>query len=103
MAFVAGFASASLGGPSDKRKPPYVRTGVSQLNNIRLKGSVMDFSNSSDQVLSVYYESVRQQVAADGTNRYRFMGPSVKQYAESLREEMDHRRLNFTPIDWPAA
>ena len=44
----------------------------------------MDFSNSSDQVLSVYYESVRQQVAADGTNRYRLMGPSVKQYAESL-------------------
>jgi hypothetical protein len=58
----------------------------------------MDFSKSSDRVVAVYYESVR----ADGTNAYRFMGPSLKQYAESLREEMEYRRLNFTPIDWAA-
>jgi len=24
----------------------------------------------------------------------------VKQYADSLGEEMDRRRLRFTPIDW---
>jgi hypothetical protein len=26
---------------------------------------------------------------------------SVKQYADSLREEMDRRRLGYTPIMWP--
>jgi hypothetical protein len=34
--------------------------------------------------------------------RYRLIGDSVKQYAEKLREEMEGRRLRFTPIDWPA-
>ena len=32
--------------------------------------------------------------------RYRFVGESARQYAERLREEMDRRRLKFTPIDW---
>src|SRR5260221_8469230 len=31
---------------------------------------------------------------------YRFIGESVKQYADRLGEEMDRRRLRFTPIDW---
>jgi hypothetical protein len=31
---------------------------------------------------------------------YRFIGESVKQYADRLSEEMDRRRLRFTPIDW---
>jgi hypothetical protein len=32
--------------------------------------------------------------------RYRFAGEGVKQFADKLREEMDRRRLRFTPIDW---
>jgi len=32
--------------------------------------------------------------------RYRFIGESVKQYADRLGEEMGRRRLRFTPIDW---
>jgi hypothetical protein len=32
--------------------------------------------------------------------RYRFIGEGVKQYADKLHEEMDRRRLRFTPIDW---
>jgi hypothetical protein len=62
----------------------------------------MDLSNTKDETLIVYYESVRRQVQADmqAGGRYRFMGESVKQYADRLREEMDRRRLRFTPIDW---
>jgi len=31
---------------------------------------------------------------------YRFAGEGVRAYADKLREEMERRRLNFTPIDW---
>ena len=62
----------------------------------------MNLSNTKDGTLILYYESVRRQVQADmqAGGRYRFMGESVKQYADRLREEMDRRRLRFTPIDW---
>jgi hypothetical protein len=33
--------------------------------------------------------------------RYRFAGDGVKQCADKIREEMDRRRLRFTPIEWP--
>jgi hypothetical protein len=62
----------------------------------------MNFANTKDENLAVYYESVRQQVVADirAGGRYRLIGDSVKQYADRLREEMDRRGLRFTPIDW---
>jgi hypothetical protein len=62
----------------------------------------MNLSNTKDETLILYYESVRRQVQADmqADERYRFMGESVKQYADRLREEMNRRRLRFTPIDW---
>ena len=62
----------------------------------------MNLSNTKDGTLILYYESVRRQVQADmqAGGRYRFMGESVKQYADRLREEMDRRRLRFIPIDW---
>jgi len=62
----------------------------------------MDFANSKDESLLHYYESVRRQVEADKQSggRYRLVGDSVKQYADRLRDEMDHRRLHFKPIDW---
>jgi hypothetical protein len=61
-----------------------------------------DLSKSSDESLLVFYENVRRQVDADikSGGRYRFIGESVKQYADRLGEEMDRRRLRFTPIDW---
>jgi hypothetical protein len=52
--------------------------------------------------LLAFYENVRQQVALDAGSRYRFAGDGVHAYADKLREEMDSRRLRFTPIDWPA-
>jgi hypothetical protein len=61
-----------------------------------------DLSKSSNESLLVFYENVRRQVDADikSGGRYRFIGESVKQYADRLGEEMDRRRLRFTPIDW---
>ena len=65
-------------------------------------GVIMNFSNTKDDSLLVFYESVRREVEADTNSggRYRFAGEPVRQYAERLREEMDRRRLKFTPIDW---
>jgi len=62
----------------------------------------MNFSRASDQSLIAFYENVRLQVQADmeSGGRYRFAGESMKQYADTLGEEMDRRRLNFTPINW---
>jgi len=61
-----------------------------------------DLSKSKDESLLVFYENVRRQVDADikSGGRYRFIGESVKQYADRISEEMDRRRLRFTPIDW---
>ena len=63
----------------------------------------MDLSNSKDERLLSFYDSVRREVELDirSGGRYRLAGDGVKQYAERLREEMDRRRLRFTPIDWP--
>jgi hypothetical protein len=63
----------------------------------------MDFSNSKDERLLAFYENIRRQVELDSASggRYRFAGDGVKQYAGKLREEIDRRRLKFTPIDWP--
>jgi hypothetical protein len=65
-------------------------------------GGEMNFTNSKDESLLAFYESVRRQVEEDmqSGGRYRFAGDGVKQYADRLRAEMDQRRLRFTPIDW---
>jgi hypothetical protein len=62
----------------------------------------MNFDGIKDENLVIFYESVRQQVVADiqAGGRYRLIGDSVKQYADRLGEEMNRRRLRFTPIDW---
>jgi hypothetical protein len=63
----------------------------------------MEFSSSKDERLLLFYENVRRQVDLDNRSggRYRFAGNGVRQYADKLREEMDRRRLRFTPIEWP--
>ena len=65
-------------------------------------GPPMNFSQMKDERLLAFYENVRQQVALDAGSCYRFAGDGVRAYADKLREEMDRRRLRFTPIDWPA-
>jgi hypothetical protein len=62
----------------------------------------MNFLQTKDERLLAFYENIRRQVDLDmrAGGRYRFAGEGVKQYADKLREEMDRRRLRFTPIDW---
>jgi hypothetical protein len=62
----------------------------------------MSFSQSKDERLLAFYEHVREQVELDKRSggRHRLAGDGVKQYAEKLREEIERRRLRFTPIDW---
>jgi hypothetical protein len=62
----------------------------------------MNFSQTKDGRLLAFYENIRDQVRLDkqAGGRYRLAGEGVKQYADKLREEMDRRRLRFTPIDW---
>jgi hypothetical protein len=61
-----------------------------------------NFSASKDKSLLSFYENIREQVESDKRSgvRYRLVGESVKQYADRLREEMDRRRLRFSPIEW---
>ncbi len=69
---------------------------------LELGRQLMSFSQSKDERLLAFYENVRGQVELDmrSGGRYRFAGEGVKQYAEKLREEIERRRLRFTPIDW---
>jgi len=62
----------------------------------------MNFSSSKDERLLAFYENVRRQVEMDmrSGSHYRFAGEGVKKYADKLREEMERRRLQFTPIEW---
>jgi hypothetical protein len=62
----------------------------------------MNLSQSKDERLLAFYENVREQVELDkrAGGRYRFAGDGVKRYADTLREEIERRRLRFTPINW---
>jgi hypothetical protein len=62
----------------------------------------MSFIQTRDERLLAFYENVRRQVHLDmqAGGRYRLIGEGVKQYADKLREEMERRRLRFTPIEW---
>jgi hypothetical protein len=62
----------------------------------------MSFMQTKDERLLAFYENVRRQVHLDmqAGGRYRLVGEGVKQYADKLREEMERRRLRYTPIDW---
>jgi tellurite resistance protein len=69
---------------------------------VRVCRSMSDFSASNDQSLLSFYENIREQVESDkrAGGRHRLAGASVKQYADRLRDEMDRRRLRFSPIQW---
>jgi hypothetical protein len=62
----------------------------------------MNYSQMKDERLLLFYDAVRQQVILDGNSRYRFAGEGVRAYAGKLREEMERRRIRFTPINWPS-
>jgi hypothetical protein len=54
-----------------------------------------------DESLTRYYENIRQQVEADRVHKHQFTaGPTVRQYADRLRDEMIKRQLQHSPISW---
>ena len=61
-----------------------------------------DIQRLSDESLHTLYENIRDQVEIDhrSPSSHRLMGETARQQAERLREEMDRRRLKFTPIEW---
>jgi hypothetical protein len=61
----------------------------------------MSIENMPDERLITFYENIREQADADRAHKHRFMGPTVRQYADRLRGEMVKRRLQHSPIDWP--
>ncbi|MCP3462625.1 hypothetical protein [Bradyrhizobium sp. CCGUVB23] len=62
----------------------------------------MGIEGLSDESVLRLYENIKQQVSADNFNggRHRLIGEAAKQQAERLREEIDRRRLRYSPIDW---
>ena len=69
---------------------------------VKIRAEWMGFTQSKDERLLAFYDNVRSQVEMDrrAGGRYRFAGDGVRQYAEKLREEIERRRLQFTPMDW---
>ncbi len=61
----------------------------------------MGVENMRDERLLLFYESIREQVDADRASNQRFMGRTVREYADSLRGEITRRRLQCAPIIWP--
>jgi hypothetical protein len=59
------------------------------------------FENLRDESLLRFYDNIRSQFEADRGSKHKFTnGPSVKQHASALREEMSKRRLQHIPIEW---
>jgi hypothetical protein len=65
-------------------------------------GDVMSVEGMADERLIYFYESIRQQVEADRPHKHRLTaGPTVRQYADQLGNEITKRRLKLPPIQWP--
>jgi hypothetical protein len=63
---------------------------------------MMSFERMPDERLTRFYENIRQQVEADRACKHKFMAnPTVRQYADDLRDEIVRRRLRYSPIEWP--
>jgi hypothetical protein len=64
--------------------------------------SMSDIARLSDESIFRLYENIKDQVALDlrSGSQHRFMGEIAWRHAQRLREEMDRRRLRFTPIEW---
>jgi hypothetical protein len=60
-------------------------------------------SDLSDESLLRYYDAIRKQVEADRDSKHKLVGgDAIKEYAESLRLELNKRRLPYKAIDWSA-
>lgn len=77
----------------------------------------MSFQRISDESLTLFgpaqalgekpnmeaaLESIRRQADADRGHKHHFTASSsVRDRAEKLREELDRRKLQYSPIRWP--
>jgi len=61
-----------------------------------------NLQNLSDEAIVLLYDGVREHASADNRlgGRHRLLGQTAKQQAERLREELDRRRLKYSPIVW---
>ena len=63
----------------------------------------MSVEHMPDERLTLFYENIRRQVEADRVYNHQFMaGRTVRDYADSLRNELIKRRLKHSPIEWPS-
>ncbi|MBB5047915.1 hypothetical protein HNR60_002672 [Rhodopseudomonas rhenobacensis] len=63
----------------------------------------MSIEARPDDSIVRFYESVRRQVELDKVAKFPLAsGRRVRDYAASLRAEIDRRRLRAAPIEWPA-
>jgi hypothetical protein len=62
----------------------------------------MSIEKLADESIVHFYESVRRQVKFDKSDSYPWVANrTVRDYAQSLREEIDRRRLQVPSIRWP--
>jgi hypothetical protein len=56
----------------------------------------------ADESVLKLFDSIRVQASADirSGGRHRLLGEAARQHAERLREELDRRRVQYTPIVW---
>jgi hypothetical protein len=63
----------------------------------------LGIENIPDESLARYYENIRQQAEADRAHKHHFTAsPTLRQYANRLRDELIKRRLQHSPISWPS-
>jgi hypothetical protein len=63
----------------------------------------LGIENLPDESLTRYYENIRQQAEADRAHKHHFTaGPTVREYADRLGDELIKRRLQCLPIRWPS-
>jgi hypothetical protein len=56
----------------------------------------------ADETVLKLYDSIREQASADIRlgGRHRLLGEAARQHADRFREELDRRRVRYTPIVW---
>ena len=61
----------------------------------------MGSEHLKDESVLRFYENVQTQVEAERQLPHKFLtGDSVKQYAATVREELNRRRVQHNPIEW---
>jgi hypothetical protein len=61
----------------------------------------MPLTQLTDASLLLFYNNLRAQVDAERHSQHQLLASDeVRQYGDSLQEELDRRRISFTPIQW---